>query len=55
VVQAEVDGGGRPGVSSVEHAEIKRLKAENRRLQEDVAILRAATTFFAGELDSRNR
>ena len=55
VVQAEFDGGGRPGISSVEHAEIKRLKAENRRLQEDVAILRAATTFFAGELDSRNR
>jgi transposase len=55
VVQAEVDGGSRPGVSSAEHAEIKRLKAENRRLQEDVAILRAATTFFAGELDSRNR
>jgi transposase-like protein len=36
-------------------AEIKRLKAENRRLREDVDILRAATTFFAGELDSRNR
>jgi transposase len=55
VVQAEVDDGGRPGVSSAEHAEIKRLKAENRRLQEDVAILKAATTFFAGELDSRSR
>ena len=55
VVQAEVDGGGRPGVSSVEHAEIKRLKAENRRLQEDVAILREATTFLAGDPDSRNR
>jgi transposase len=55
VVQAEVDVGGRPGVTSAEHAEIKRLKAENRRLHEDVAILKAATTFFAGELDSRNR
>lgn len=55
VVQAEVDRGGRPGVTSDEHTEIKRLTAENRRLQEDVAILRAATTFFAGELDSRNR
>jgi hypothetical protein len=31
------------------------LKAENRRLREDVDILRAATTIFAGELDSRNR
>jgi len=55
VVQAEVDDGGRPGATSAELAEIKRLKAENRRLREDVEILRAATTFFAGELDSRNR
>lgn len=55
IVQAEIDEGARPGVASAEHAEIKRLKAENRRLREDVDILRAATTFFAGELDSRNR
>jgi len=37
-----------------EHAEIGRLKAENKRLREDVAILKAAATFFAGELDPRN-
>lgn len=55
VRQAQVDAGDRPGVSSDENAEIKRLKAENRRLQEDVEILQAATTFFAGALDSRNR
>jgi transposase-like protein len=55
VVQAEVDAGGRPGMTSAEHAEVKRLKAENRRLREDVEILRAATTLFAGELDSRSR
>jgi transposase len=55
VRQAEVDAGLRPGVSSEESEEIKRLKAENRRLREDVAILRAATSFFAGELDPRNR
>jgi transposase-like protein len=54
VVQADVDTGGRPGVSSEELAEIKKLKAENRRLREDVAILKAATSFFAGELDPRN-
>jgi transposase len=47
IVQADIDAGGRPGVTSAEQAEIKRLKAENRRLQEDVDILRAATTFFA--------
>jgi transposase-like protein len=54
VVQAEIDGGGRPGMTSAEHAEIKRLKAENRRLRESVEILQAATVFFAGELDPRN-
>ena len=55
IAQAEVDVGARPGSTSAELAEIKRLKAENRRLREDVEILRAATTFFAGELDSRSR
>jgi transposase len=55
VAQAEVDAGTRPGVTTNESAEIKRLKAENRRLREDVAILKAATSFFAGELDPRNR
>ena len=55
VVQAEIDSGGRPGMTSAEHAEIKRLKAENRRLREDVEILKAATSFFSGELESRNR
>src|SRR3954452_14347759 len=55
VVQAQIDGGQRGGVTSEELAEIKRLKAENRRLREDVTILKAATSFFAGELDPRNR
>jgi transposase len=54
-VQAQIDGGTRPGVTSEESAELKKLKAENRQLREDVAILKAATTFFAGELDPRNR
>lgn len=44
VVQAEMDTGGREGVLSEEAAEIKTLKAENRRLREDVAILKAAPT-----------
>lgn len=55
VLQAQIDGGQRRGVTSEELAEVKALKAENRRLREDVAILRAATSFFAGELDPRNR
>ena len=52
IVQAEVDGGIRPGVSSSEHAEIKALKAQVRRLEEDNAILKAATVFLVGELDT---
>lgn len=55
VIQADVDAGRREGTTSEESAEIKRLKAENRRLREDVAVLKAATTFFVGELDPRNR
>ena len=55
VVQADIDGGVRPGTTSEETAEVRRLKSENRRLREDVEILRAATTFFAGALDPRSR
>jgi len=55
VVQADIDGGLRSGTTSEESTEIRKLKAENRRLREDVEILRAATTFFAGELDPRSR
>jgi len=55
VLQSQVDGGLRGGATTEELAEIRKLKAENRRLREDVDILRAATTFFAGELDPRNR
>lgn len=55
VAQAQVDAGQRPGVSTEESEQVKALKAENRRLREDVAILKAATSFFVGELDPRNR
>lgn len=55
VVQAQVDGGQRQGATSQELAEIKALKAKVRRLEEDNAILKSATVFFAGELDPRNR
>lgn len=55
VRQADIDAGETEGQTSEEYAEIKRLKAENKRLREDVAILKAATTFFAGEPGPRNR
>ena len=54
-IQAEVDGGRRQGPTTEELAEIKSLKAKVRRLEEDNAILKSATVFFAGELDPRNR
>ena len=55
VTQAEVDDGARPGVTTAEGEEIRRLKAENKRLREANEILKAASIFFAGELDSRTR
>ncbi len=48
VVQSQVDAGDREGRSSGELAEIKALKAKVRRPEEDNAILKAATVFFAG-------
>jgi transposase len=51
VRQAEVDGGRRPGTTSEESTELKRLRRENAELKRANAILKAASTFFAAELD----
>jgi len=51
VRRAEVDAGARAGTTSEEAAEIKRLKRENAELKRANAILRAASSFFAAELD----
>jgi transposase len=55
VLQAQVDQGGRQGPTSQELDEIKRLKAEVRDLKESNEILKAASIFFARELDPRHR
>jgi transposase len=55
VAQAEVDDGARLGLTTAEAEEIRRLRAENKRLREADEILKAASIFFAGELDSRHR
>jgi transposase len=55
IVQAQVDAGDRNGPTSEELEEIKKLKAENRDLREANEILKAATVFFARELDPRQR
>lgn len=49
--RAEVDSGSRPGVTSDEHSELKRLKRENAELRRANEILKAASAFFAAELD----
>lgn len=49
--QAEVDAGQRPGVTSEESAEIRRLKRENAELRRANEILKSAAAFFAAELD----
>jgi transposase len=51
VRRAEVDAGQRPGTTSAEQAEIKRLKRENAELRRANEILKAASAFFAAELD----
>ena len=51
VRQAEIDDGRRPGVTSAEAERIKELERENRELRRANEILKAASAFFARELD----
>jgi transposase len=53
VRQAEVDGGRRPGVPTAERQRIVELERENRELRRANDILKAASAFFARELDPR--
>lgn len=55
VRQSEVDAGERPGLSSEERAEIKALKREVAELRRANEILKAASTFFAAELERPQR
>ena len=49
----EVDQGRRPGVPSAERERIRELEREVRELRRANAILKAASAFFARELDPR--
>ena len=51
VRRAEIDAGGREGVTSVERARVKELERENRELRRANEILKAASAFFGAELD----
>ncbi len=55
VKQAEVDAGQRPGLTTEEQAELKRLRKENFELRRSNDILQAAATFFGAELDRRGK
>ena len=49
--QDEIDGGVRSGVTTQESADLRKLRAENRELRRANEILKAASVFFAAELD----
>jgi transposase len=49
--RSEVDAGARPGMTSAEAAEVRRLRRENAELRRANEILKAASAFFAAELD----
>jgi transposase len=51
VAAAEVDAGMRPGLTTAERARLRALERENRELRRANEILKAASAFFAAELD----
>jgi transposase len=53
VKQALVDGGRRAGVTTADQRRIVELERENRELRRANEILKAASAFFARELDPR--
>jgi transposase len=55
VRQAEVDSGRRGGTTTADAERIAQLERENRELRRANDILKAASVFFATELDGRPR
>jgi transposase len=54
--QADVDDGLRPGTTTAESEELKRLRRENAELRRANEILKTASAFFAAaELDRHTR
>jgi transposase len=51
VRQTEIDSGRRSGTTSEESAELRKLRAEVKELRRANEILKAASAFFAAELD----
>jgi len=55
VGRADIDSGSRPGTSSADAQRIVELTRENKGLRRANDILKAASVFFATELDGRPR
>jgi len=53
VKQAEIDGGERPGTTTGDNRRIAELEREVRELRRANEILKAASAYFARELDPR--
>ncbi|MER7817215.1 transposase [Streptomyces sp. NPDC096153] len=53
VKRAEIDAGQRPGTSTSDAARIADLERKVKELERSNAILRAASVFFARELDPK--
>ena len=53
VRQAEIDNGTRPGITTDDAARIAELEREVRELRRANEILKAASAYFARELDPR--
>ncbi len=53
VKQAEINNGQRPGITTKDQQRIAELEKENRELRRANEILKAASAFFARELDPR--
>ena len=53
VRRAETDAGARPGLTTGERERIRELEREVRELRRANEILKAASVFFATELDGR--